>query len=245
MRLTIPCLITALVAAVLPPQLAAQDSTQVEPGARAMASRAELQSMLQGASGDQRAAIQGRLERGDFNAGDLIALTVVEESTLTDTFTVRTGQVLKLPNIPEFSLHGLLRSELQDFMARKIAEYVRNPQVDAVALVRVAVTGAVNRPGFFNVPADIPVSQVVMVAGGPSNQASLQKVELRRGDSVIVARDRMSSALAAGTSLDQLNIHGGDQFVVGEKPGGWRGTLQTIGLLTGLFTGIYFATRIF
>lgn len=245
MRLMIPCLLTALVAAVLPPHLAAQDTTPVDPGARAMASRAELQGLLQGASGDQRAVIESRLERGDFNAGDLIALTVVEESTLTDTFTVRTGQVLKLPNIPEFSLHGLLRSELQDFMARKIAEYVRNPQVDAVPLVRVAVTGAVNRPGFFSVPADIPVSQVVMVAGGPSNQASLQKVEIRRGDSVIVDKDRMSTALAAGTSLDQLNIHGGDQFVVGEKPGGWRGTLQTIGLLTGLFTGIYFATRIF
>jgi protein involved in polysaccharide export with SLBB domain len=245
MRFTIPCLITALVAAAAPFRLAAQDTTKVELGARAMASRAELEGVLQSASGDQRVAIQNRLERGDFNAGDLIALTVVEESTLTDTFTVRTGQVLKLPNIPEFSLHGLLRSELQDFMARKIAEYVRNPQVDAVPLVRVAVTGAVNRPGFFNVPADIPVSQVVMVAGGPSNQASLQKVELRRGDSVIVTRDRMSSALAAGTSLDQLNIHGGDQFVVGEKPGGWRGALQTVGLLTGLFTGIYFATRIF
>ena len=245
MRLTIPCLITALVAVTLPSRLAAQDTTQVALGARAMASRAELQSMLQGASGDQRAVIQNRLERGDFNAGDLIALTVVEESTLTDTFTVRTGQVLKLPNIPEFSLHGLLRSELQDFMAKKIAEYVRNPQVDAVALVRVAVTGAVNRPGFFSVPAETPASQVVMVAGGPSNKASLEKVEIRRGDSVLVSKDEMSTALAAGTSLDQLNIHGGDQFVVGEKPGGWRGTLQTIGLLTGVFTGIYFATRIF
>jgi hypothetical protein len=84
-----------------------------------------------------------------------------------------------------------------------------------------------------------------MVAGGPSNQASMQKVEIRRGDSVIVARDRMSSAQAAATSLDQRHLHGGDQFVVGEKPGGWRGTLQAIGLITGLFTGIYFATRIF
>lgn len=245
MRLTIPCLITVLIAAAAPSRLPAQDTTQAALGTRAMASRADLERMLQSASGDQRVAIQARLERGDFNAGDLIALTVVEESTLTDTFTVRTGQVLKLPNIPEFSLHGLLRSELQDFMARKIAEYVRNPQVDAVALVRVAVTGAVNRPGFFNVPAEMPVSDVVMVAGGPSNQASLQKVEIHRGDSVIVTRAQMSTALAAGTSLDQMNIHGGDQFVVGEKPGGWRGTLQTIGLLTGLFTGIYFATRIF
>jgi protein involved in polysaccharide export with SLBB domain len=245
MRVTLACLLTAMVAVAVPSRATAQDSIQAAQGSRAMASRAELEATLQTASGDQRAAIQNRLERGDFNAGDLIALSVVEESTLTDTFTVRTGQLLKLPNIPEFSLHGLLRSELQDFMARKIAEYIRNPQVDAVALVRVAVTGAVNRPGFYNVPAEMPVSSVVMTAGGPSGQASLQKVELRRADSVVIDRDRMSVALAAGTSVDQLNVHGGDQFVVGEKPGGWRGVLQTVGLLTGLFTGIYFATRIF
>ncbi len=242
MRFTVRYLLIALAVAAIPPALIAQDSVATS---RAMASRAELQSMLQGASGEHRAAIQDRLENGDFHAGDLIALSVVEESTLSDTFTVRTGQVLKLPNVPQFSLHGLLRSELQDFMAKKIAEYIRNPQVDAVALVRVAVTGAVNRPGFFSVPAETPVSQVVMVAGGPNTNASLQKVEIHRGDSTIITRDQMQTALAAGTSLDQLNIQGGDQFVVGEKPGGWRGALQTVGLLTGLFTGIYFATRIF
>jgi protein involved in polysaccharide export with SLBB domain len=242
MRFTVRFIMIAAMVVLLPAALRAQDTSGVS---RAMASRAELQAMLQGASGERQSAIQNRLDVGDFRPGDLIALNVVEESTLTDTFTVRTGQVLKLPNIPEFSLHGLLRSELQDFMARKIAEYIRNPQVDAVALVRVAVTGAVNRPGFFNVPAETPASQVVMVAGGPSNNASLQKVEVHRGEAVLLTREQMSTALAAGTSIDQLNIHGGDQFVVGEKPSGWRGTLQTVGLFTGVLTGIYFATRIF
>lgn len=242
MRFIVRSLMLALIAVTMPAMLVAQDTASPS---RAMASRAELQAMLQGASADRQSAIQTRLENGDFQPGDLVALSVVEDSTLTDTFTVRTGQMLKLPNVPEFSLHGVLRSELQDFMAKKVAEYIRNPQVDAVALVRVAVTGAVNRPGFFSVPAETPAAQVVMVAGGPTGNASLQKVEVHRGDSVLVTRAQMSTALAAGTSLDQLNIHGGDQFVVGEKPGGWRGTLQTVGLLTGVFTGIYFATRIF
>jgi protein involved in polysaccharide export with SLBB domain len=235
-------LMACLVALMLPGVLQAQDSTGTT---RAMATRAELQALLPTVTGAYQAAIRDRLQNGDFKAGDLIALSVVGESTLTDTFTVRTGQRLKLPDIPEFSLHGLLRSELQDFMANKIADYIRNPQVDAAALVRVAVTGAVNRPGFFSVPAETPVAEVVMVAGGPSTHASLQKVELRRGDSVVVDRDAMNQALASGTSIDQLGIQGGDLLVVGEKPAGWKGALQTIGLITGVFTGIYFATRIF
>ena len=156
---------------VVPAALAAQDSVV---SGRSMATRAELEALVGTANGERRAEIQRRLTEGDFHAGDLIALHVIEDSTLTDTFTVRAGQTLKLPNVPEFSVRGLLRSELQDFMAKKVAEYIRNPQVDALPLIRVAVTGAVGRPGFFNVPAEMPASDVIMVAGGPSARASLK-----------------------------------------------------------------------
>lgn len=228
-----------------PASLVAQDSIVGQSG-RAMASRAELEGQLAAATDDDiRAAIQGRLTNGDLRPGDLVALSVVEESTLTDTFTVRPGQTLLLPNIPEFSVKGVLRSELQPFMAQKIAQYVRNPQVDAIALVRVAVVGSVGAPGFYTVPAQMPASQVVMVAGGPGSQGDVNKVELRRGQEVILDKEDMAAAFAAGTSVDQLGVQGGDQFFVGNRPGGLRGALQTVGLITGVFTGIYFATRIF
>lgn len=228
-----------------PASLEAQDSLVGQTG-RAMASRAELEGQLAAATdGEARAAIQDRLTNGDLKPGDLVALSVIEESTLTDTFTVRANQTLLLPNIPEFSVKGVLRSELRTFMADKIAQYVRNPQVDAVALVRVAVLGAVGAPGFYTVPAQMPASQVVMVAGGPGQQGDVNKVELRRGQEVLLEEEEMAAAFAAGTSVDQLGVQGGDQFFVGNRPGGWRGALQTVGLITGVFTGIYFATRIF
>jgi protein involved in polysaccharide export with SLBB domain len=228
---------------LLPGSARAQaDSSGID---REMATRAELQASLNSAEGDVRTAIQQRLSDGDFQPGDLIALTVIEESTLTDTFTVRSGRTLQLPNLPEISLKGVLRSELRSFLTGKVAEHIRNPQVDAVALIRVAVLGAVNRPGFYNVPAETPAAEVVMIAGGPSQNTDLKKVEVRRGETVVIPRDAMTTAFAAGTSIDQLNVHGGDQIVIGQKSGGWRGTIQTVGLFTGLLSGIYFATRIF
>ena len=241
-------LILILVCSMLslaPTSVTAQDSVPGQTG-RAMASRAELERQVAAATdAEARAAIQSRLTEGDLKPGDLVALSVIEESTLTDTFTVRAGQTLLLPNIPEFSVKGVLRSELQSFMAQKIAQYVRNPQVDAVALVRVAVLGSVGAPGFYTVPAQMPASQVVMVAGGPGAQGDVNKVELRRGELVVLEEEQMASAFAAGTSVDQLGVQGGDQFFVGNRPGGLRGALQTVGLITGVFTGIYFATRIF
>lgn len=227
--------------ALLPALLGAQAP---QPGPRAMATRAELQAVA--ASGEVTAAAvaQHRLTEGDFQSGDLIALTVLEEQTLNDTFAVRSGRTLQLPNLPEMSLRGVLRSELDSVMTAKIATYIRNPQVDAYALVRVAVLGAVGRPGFYSLPAETPVSDVVMIAGGPSN-ADLDKVELRRGQEVVLEEEAMSMALASGTSIDQLNVQGGDQIYVAQKGTGWRGVLQTAGLITGIFTSIYFATRIF
>lgn len=214
--------------------------------ARAMATRAELQALVSSTrSDDERAVVQSRLTDGDFQPGDLIALSVIEDSSLTDTFTIRAGRTLKLPNIPEVSLRGVLRSELDSVLTKLVGEYIRNPQVDAVALIRVAVLGAVNRPGFYSVPAETPAPDVVMIAGGPGQNTDLEKVEIRRGEVIILDRADMSTAFASGTSIDQLNVLGGDQFVVGEKSGGWKGTLQTVGLITGLLSGVYFATRIF
>ena len=214
-------------------------------GSREMATRSELEASLATAKGDERVSIQQRLSDGDFQAGDLIALSVIEESTLSDTFTVRAGRTLKLPNLPEIPLKGVLRSELRGFLAAKVAESVRNPQVDAIALIRVAVLGAVNRPGFYNVPAETPASQVVMIAGGPGANTNLKKVEVRRGEVVVLDRAAMSAAFAAGTSIDQLNVHGGDQIVVGERSQGWKGVLQTVGLIAGVLSSVYFGSQIF
>ena len=239
-----------LASLILAPSLIAAQTPATGPvpsdRARAMASRAELQQLVSTTNSDEeRAAAQTRLTDGDFLPGDLIALSVIEDSTLTDTFTIRTGRTLKLPNIPEISLRGVLRSELDSVMTAVVGEYIRNPQVDAISLIRVAVLGAVNRPGFYAVPAETPAPDVVMIAGGPSQNTDLEKVEIRRGEVIVLDREQMSTAFASGTSIDQLNVLGGDQFVVGEKSGGWKGTLQTVGLITGLLSGVYFATRIF
>jgi protein involved in polysaccharide export with SLBB domain len=250
MRMSLAPVWLVAVLSIAPQVVLAQADTARAAGsepARAMATRAELQALVGSTTSDEeRAAIQSRLSDGDFQPGDLIALSVIEDpETLTDTFTIRAGRTLKLPNIPEMSLRGVLRSELDSVLTARIGEYIRNPQVDAVALIRVAVLGAVGRPGFYAVPAETPATDVVMIAGGPGQNTDLKKVEVRRGEVIVLDRREMSTAFAAGTSIDELNVLGGDQFVVGEKSGGWKGTLQTVGLITGLLSGLYFATRIF
>src|SRR5687768_2701497 len=102
--------ITFLFAAA--PALAQAPSTQ--PSRNTQASRDEL--MILAADAERQAASAGaeemrqqklleatelreRLRDGDFQVGDRIVLSVRGDSALTDTFVVRAGRTLSLPNV--------------------------------------------------------------------------------------------------------------------------------------------------
>jgi protein involved in polysaccharide export with SLBB domain len=214
---------------------------------RAQVTRAELEAELAAErSGPNRgariAAIQQRLEEGDLRSGDRIWIQVEGEPELTDTFTVRPDRTLDLPNIRPISVAGLLRSEVGPAVTAELAKYIRNPVVFVQPLIRVAVLGQVNQPGYYTVAADAPLPDVVMVAGGPTGNAALDKTQVRRTGTLVHSADEVERALAAGTSLDQLNLHSGDEIVIGEKGSNLLRTLGVIGSAAGT---VYFLTRIF
>jgi hypothetical protein len=91
----------------------------------------------------QAATIRARLRDGDFDVGDRILLSVRGDSTISDTVTVRAGRMIRLENIPDISLQGVLRSELQDYLTTQLSRYIKRPDVQTTSLVRVAVMGSV------------------------------------------------------------------------------------------------------
>ena len=232
-------------------ELAAQQRREVadttERLPRAQATRADLERELaEERSGPKRerriVALQQRLEEGDIRVGDRIYVEVEGEPEMVDTFTVRQGRTLDLPNIPPIELAGLLRSEVPERVRSEVAKYIREPVVYVEPLMRIAVLGEVSSPGYYTVPADAPLPDVVMHAGGPTGNAALNKTQVRRTGTVIRTSDDMEQALAAGTSLDQMNLHSGDEIVIGEKG---SALLRTIGMVGSAAGAVYFITRIF
>lgn len=181
------------------------------------------------------ARIRGRLRDGDLLVGDRVSIVVAGQPTLTDTFTVRTGRILKLPDIPEIPLEGVLRSELQQHLMTHISRLVRSPSVQALALIRVAVLGEVRNPSFYAVPADLPLTDLLTTAGGLTANADLARTAVRRAGDELVAPADASRALAAGTTLDQLDMRGGDEFVVGRRrQTNWSQVLSAAAVVGGL-----------
>ncbi len=150
----------------------------------------------------------------DFQVGDRIVLRVDVEPQLTDTFTVISGPALLLPIVGNVSLSGVRRDQIEKVLTDAVTKYYRNPVVHVRALVRVAVIGEVQRPGFYAVPADMVLPDLLMLAGGPTVAAQVNAIRIDRGGSAWLRIDSTKKSIARGLTLSQIGIRSEDQVVV-------------------------------
>jgi protein involved in polysaccharide export with SLBB domain len=252
----LPLVLSFPLAAQTPPVQEARLDTR-----RAQASRTELEASLgaidtilasPGYSSRIREAkrreaelIRERLTEGDLQVGDQLALTVQNETTYTGTFVVQAGRMLALPGLPGIPLRGILRSEAEDYITRQLAKYIRDPSVRVVPSIRLAVLGSVGKQGYYQVPADLLISDAIMAAGGPTGAANPNQSQVIRSSTPILTQTDVAEAIVRGATLDQLNLRAGDQIMVDEKlqrRGRAIGILGVLGLVTSI---TYLLIRIF
>jgi protein involved in polysaccharide export with SLBB domain len=183
----------------------------------------------------QAATIRARLRDGDFDVGDRVFISVRADSMVSDTVTVRAGRVIRLPNLPDISLQGVLRSELQDYLTKQLLRYIKRPDVQTTSLVRIAVMGSVSKPGYYQLPADLALADAIMMAGGPTTTADVDKTQIKRGNDVVYSSTLLGQEVAKGATLDQLNIRPGDQILIGERH---KTNWALVGTLAGVTVGL-------
>lgn len=213
-------------------------ATMIANAQRAMVSRAELQTALdqldqqlgstaysaalREAKQNEADAIRSRLADGDLHTGDVVAISVVGDATFTSQFPVTANRTLLLPGGIEISVAGVLRSELQDYITNQLKKYLKDPVVRTLSSIRISMFGGIGKPGFYSVPANLLLSDVIQsVAGGPANNAQFNKSQITRQGKVVVDGPEFALAVYQGKTLDQLNLQAGDQITVAQKgPGG-------------------------
>lgn len=256
-------LVLLLVGALVPADAGAQAAVEWD-AAREQVTRAELEDLrdrleaqaessaysarMRTQARERMELIQRRLTQGDFQPGDRIDLVVEGEDDLTGEFIVRAGRILELPAVGEIPLTGVLRSELQDALEERLGNFIRNPRVRARALIRLSVLGQVGSPGFYVIPADMPVTDALTMAGGPTATADLRDLRVERGDTRIWEGELMEMAVIRGQTLDQMNLQAGDRIVVpsgGAQRTGWE-TFRVVSVTVGSIASLAYAlTRIF
>jgi protein involved in polysaccharide export with SLBB domain len=163
------------------------------------------------------AAIRERLRDGDLHVGDRVVVTIVSDAVHRDTIVVRSEHTLELQGGIVVPVGGVLRSELQDRVSSEVLKYVKAQSVEVTPLMRVGVLGAVTRPGYFAFSSDIPITDAIMGAGGPTGTADVGKSIVRRHNQEFRSASETSKAIASGLTLDQFGLSAGDELVVGQR----------------------------
>ncbi len=117
--------------------------------------------------------------------GDVLAISVWghEELSVKEA-EVRPDGVISFPLVGDMRAAGLSPTELRQNLTRALASFVRDPNVTVMVTrfrtVRVQVLGAVGRPGFYELPGNARVADLLAQAGGPVEEADLEKTVLNQ-----------------------------------------------------------------
>lgn len=217
---------------------------------RSMATREQLQEIVNRLDNGGDPVLLGqaryRLAQGDFRPGDRIEIVTQGDTGLSKTFNVWPDLSLHLPSptVGSLSLQGTLRSELQDKVSTYINRFVRNADVRARPLIRIAIQGEVAHPGYYTVPVDADLSDALMAAGGTTPNANFSKAQVQRNGRPVLDKGSLQQAMAQGQTLDESGVRDGDQLDIPKKPNGlFTDNLRLFSLLIGTTVGIYTLTR--
>ena len=208
--------IAALLLLVSASTVAAQEGARLDTRTELEARRDSLAEVLVLLSpGDERTAeverrlatVEQRLRVGDFRPGDMVSLDVRGREEYTGTFTVQSDQTLELPGLEPISLAGVLYSEATEVIRDALATILRNPVVELTSQMRLAVTGRIANPGFYDVSGNLLLSDVLTLAGGPTQNADIDNIEVRRDGETIMKGQRL---VTQGFTLDDLGLKSGD-----------------------------------
>jgi protein involved in polysaccharide export with SLBB domain len=189
------------------------------------------------------AGIRQRLQNGDFQVGDRIVLSYTSDVRHTDTLVVRSGPSLELPAKAILPLNGMLRSELNDRVTTELLKYVKATQIEVTPLTRVGVLGEVAHPGYFALRSDVPLADAIMIAGGPTATADVDRSMIRRSNGEFKSADETRQAIAKGLTLDQFGLSAGDELVIGRRRDFVSGSMMPLVGALASITAIFVAVH--
>jgi protein involved in polysaccharide export with SLBB domain len=101
------------------------------------------------------------------------------------------------------------------------------------------VTGAVGKPGFHLLPAETPLPDAIMTAGGPTTGAKLQNLRIQRAGKRIWEGALLQRAIAEGQTLDQMSLRSGDEITLPAPSDSGAGRLlRVLSIASGVLLGV-------
>jgi len=153
-------------------------------------------------------------------AGDVLAIQVWREPSLSGQFTVRPDGKITFPLLNDIKASGYTPLELKAELEKKLSKFISSPVVTVgvqeVNSKNVYVLGKVNTPGKYPLTTDTTVLQAIAEAGGLAEWAE--------GDDIVILRKENGKQIkiefdyddvSKGKHLEQnITLKPGDTIVV-------------------------------
>lgn len=128
--------------------------------------------------------------------GDVIQIRVFNHPNLSlDAVRVDGTGLIRMPLLNEVKAACLSENELADLLAHDYSEYLKDPQIDVFvkefSSEPVAVNGAVQKPGAFQLQRQVRLRELLMIAGGPTSIAG-PTIQILHDDSALLCENSAS-----------------------------------------------------
>lgn len=176
------------------------------------------------------------MESARLRSGDIVRITVWRQPELSGEFAITADGRIAHPLYREINVVGRPVAEIEAEVERFLRRYVENPQFVLLPLIRVSVTGYVDRPNVYAVTVGTTVTQAVAQAGGVTEQG--------RQDRVRLVRDQRERFLDLTNPTDgNLQVESGDEIFVSQRSQWFRNVVVPVATIVGAVTSIVIAIR--
>ena len=173
--------------------------------------------------------------------GDSVRVVVWRRPEFSGDFVVAPNGTITHPLYRSVTVGGVPFATAEANLRRFLARFEENPEFVMEPLVRVAVSGEVDRPRVYALRPETTIAEAVAVAGGTTRDGDRDKVRVLRGEAGGQQRELLVDLNDPTAGAGMSPVLSGDQIVVDRKRSFFRevfvpalgvvGSIASIGLL--------------
>ncbi len=148
---------------------------------------------------------------------DLLQISVWKNDALSRSVPVRPDGKISLPLLNDVDAAGLTALELREVLARRLADYMPNPEVSVIVSevrsYKVSILGEVAKPGRYELKSWATVLDVLAMAGGFTQFAARSRIVILQSDGKSMKRIPFNYNRVAGEQ-ENFYLRNGDIILV-------------------------------
>lgn len=144
--------------------------------------------------------------------GDIVRITVWRRPEFSGDYVVAPDSGITHPLMRDVKVAGVPFATVDQRLRAFLARFDANPAFVVSPLLRVFVGGEVRAPNVYNVPPGSTVTQLIALAGGPTERGNLERVMVTRAQQ----RETFDLTMANAPGATR-EVRSGDQVVVARR----------------------------